>query len=58
MHWTPMDLRRLRNLIEAGNGPERVSDLLGHSVEAVVAKAKELTLEWDPRWQIVAPEEN
>ena len=53
-----MSDRRLRNLAAMGKSPQHVADLLGHTVEEILGKARELNVKWDPRWLAVPKEES
>jgi len=57
MHWTPMDLRRLENLVLINeDSPSATARKLGRTEDDVVRKASERSLKWSPRWILVEKE--
>ena len=54
MYWTPMQLRRLKNLVEVNHkGPNDVAQTLDCTFNEAIEKAKELGLTWDPRYVLI-----
>jgi len=57
MFWTPMDLSRLTNLVRVNEDPPDVAARkLGRELHDVLQKARELGLQWHPRWAVVVEE--